>query len=325
MPYVALTPELTQDYDERTSLTTYRMAFSIIGSLVAFIVPLVIIGTMRPENSGRVFTMGIIFGATCAIPLLFTFFGTREKPEYASQSQPSLGESLRAVWKNRPFLFAAGIFLFTWTAADIIQAFLLYFLKYRMNMEAQSDIILGVIFITALIVLPFWEWASRKTDKRKAYIAGMIFLSTIMIALSFLGPSAGIPLVIIMAVLAGIGVSAIHVLTWAIIPDAVEVDELATGLRHEGIFYSLVSLFKKIASSIAIPLTLLVLDWSGYVSNSVTQKPSTILAIRVLMGPVPSVLLLGGIVFALFYPLNRAGHAQTRAEIAARSKDKQGD
>ncbi|MCX6034060.1 MAG: MFS transporter, partial [Chloroflexi bacterium] len=35
MPYIALTPELTQDYDERTSLTTYRMAFSIIGSLVA--------------------------------------------------------------------------------------------------------------------------------------------------------------------------------------------------------------------------------------------------------------------------------------------------
>ena len=121
-----------------------------------------------------------------------------------------------------------------------------------------------------------------------------------------------------MAVLAGIGVSAIHVLTWAIIPDAVEVDELATGQRHEGIFYSLVSLFKKIASSIAIPLTLLVLDWSGYVSNAATQKPSTILAIRILTGPVPSVLLLGGIIFALFYPLSRQGHAQTRAEIQAK-------
>ena len=315
MPYIALTPELTQDYDERTSLTTYRMAFSIIGSLIAFIVPLAIIGTMRPENSGRIFTMGIIFGAACAIPLLFTFFGTREKPEYYHQSQPSLRESLRAVWKNRPFLFAAGIFLFTWTAADIIQAFLLYFLKYRMNLEAQSDLILGAIFITALLVLPFWEWASRKTDKRKAYVAGMIFLSVIMVSLSFLGPTAGMPLVIVMAVLAGIGVSAIHVLTWAIIPDAVEVDELATGKRHEGVFYSLVSLFKKIASSIAIPLTLLVLDWSGYVSNAATQKDSTILAIRVLMGPVPSVLLVGGIIFALFYPLSRAEHRATRDKI----------
>jgi glycoside/pentoside/hexuronide:cation symporter, GPH family len=318
MPYAALTPELTQDYDERTSLTTYRMAFSIVGSLVAFIVPLMIIGSMRPENANRVFTMGIIFGAASALPLLLTFFGTCERPEYYTRSQPSLRESFRAVWKNRPFLFAAGIFLFTWTAADIIQAFLLFFLKYRMNMEAQSDIILGAIFITALLVLPLWNWISRKTDKRKAYIVGMVFLSVIMIALIFISPSLGLPAVLGMAVLAGIGVSAIHVLTWAIIPDAIEVDELATGQRHEGIFYSLVSLFKKIASSIAIPLTLLVLDWSGYVSNAAVQKPSALLAIRVLTGPVPSVFLLGGIIFAIFYPLSRAGHAKTRQEIAAR-------
>ncbi len=318
MPYSALTPELTQDYDERTSLTSYRMAFSILGSLVAFIVPLMIIGSMRPENTGKVFTMGIIFGAACALPLLLTFLGTHERKEYYTQSQPSLRESFRAVLKNRPFLFAAGIFLFTWTAVDIIQAFLLFFLKYRMHLEAQSDLILGAIFITALLVLPLWNWISRKTDKRKAYIAGMIFLSVIMCGLIFLNPSAGLPMVLTMAILAGIGVSAIHVLTWAIIPDAVEVDELTTGHRHEGIFYSLVSLFKKIASSIAIPLTLLVLQWSGYVSNAAIQKPSAILAIRILIGPVPSVLLLGGIAFAIFYPLSRAGHAKTRKEIAAR-------
>jgi GPH family glycoside/pentoside/hexuronide:cation symporter len=318
MPYNALTPELTQDYDERTSLMSYRMAFSIIGSLVAFVVPLLIIGSMRPENTGRIFSMGLIFGAASALPLLLTFFGTRERPEYESQSQPSLRESLRAVWKNRPFLFAAGIFLFTWTAADIIQAFLLFFLKYRMNLEAQSDLIMGAIFITALLVLPLWNWISQKTDKRRAYIIGMIFLSVIMIALIFISPSLGLPIVLVMAVLAGIGVSAIHVLTWAIIPDAVEVDELATGHRHEGVFYSLVSLFKKIASSIAIPLTLLVLQWSGYVSNAAVQKPSAIFAIRLLIGPVPSVLLLGGIAFAAFYPLTRSRHAQARAEITAR-------
>ncbi len=318
MPYFALTPELTQDYDERTSLTTYRMAFSIIASLTAFIVPLAMIGKMRPENADRVFMMGIIFGAICAIPPLLTFFSTREKPEYYQESRPALRESLRSVWKNRPFLFASGIFLFTWTAIDIIQAFLLYFLKYRMNLEAQSDIILGTIFIVALLVLPFWEWASRKTDKRKAYIAGMIFLSAVMCILSFLSPNLGLPAILLIAGLAGFGVSAVHVLTWAMIPDAVEVDELATGRRHEGIYYSLVSLFKKIASSIAIPLTLLVLQWSGYASNAAVQKPSAILAIRILTGPVPAVMLLGGIAFAFFYPLSRDSHAHTRREIASR-------
>jgi len=60
------------------------------------------------------------------------------------------------------------------------------------------------------------------------------------------------------------------------------------------------------------------------VSNAAIQKPSAILAIRVLTGPVPSILLLGGIIFALFYPLSRTGHAKTRADIAARKKDMPG-
>ncbi len=318
MPFFALTPELTQDYDERTSLTSYRMAFSLIGGLVAFVVPLMIIGTMQPGNSGKVFEMGAIFGTASALPLLLTFFGTREKEQYAAMQQPGLRQALAAVRNNRPFWFATGIFLFTWTAVDIIQNMLLFFLKYRMGLEAQSDIIAGAIFVTALIVLPFWVWAAGKTDKRKAYIIGMFFFAAVMIVLIFLDPSLGFPAAIALAILAGIGVSSVHVLTWAIIPDAVEVDELTTGSRHEGIFYALVTLLKKVASSISIPLTLLVLDWSGFIANAPHEPESAIWAIRILIGPVPSVFLLGGILFARFYPLSRESHAQARQRIAER-------
>lgn len=317
-PFFALTPELTQDYDERTSLTSYRMAFSLLGGLVAFIVPLMMIGAMRPENTGRVFQMGWVFAIACALPLLVTFFGTRERREHVQQEQPGLRESLRAAWNNRPFMFAAGIFLFTWTAVDIIQAMLLFFLKYRMGLEEQSDIVAGAVFITALVVLPFWVWVSHKTDKRRAYIFGMLFLSAVMMILIFLDPSLGFTAVIALAALAGVGVSAVHVLTWAMIPDAVEVDELENGRRHEGMFYALVSLFKKVAVSIALPIALLVLDWSGFVSNAPQQTESAVWAIRILIGPVPSVLLLGGILFAIYYPLTRESHAEARKRIAAR-------
>jgi GPH family glycoside/pentoside/hexuronide:cation symporter len=320
MPYFALTPELTQDYDERTSLTSYRMFFSLFGGLVAFVVPLMIIGTMRPENTDRVFLMASIFAVASALPLLLTFFGTREREEYAHQQQPSLRESLRAVRRNRPFWFAVGIFLFTWTAIEIVQNMLLFFLKYRMNLEAESDIVAGAVFITALLVLPFWVWASQKTDKRKAYIAGMFFFMAVMIVLIFIDPSLGFGVTIALAALAGVGISATHVLTWAMIPDAVEVDELETGARHEGVFYALVTLFRKMASSIAIPLSLLVLDISGFVSNADVQPASAIWAIRILIGPVPSILLLGGILFARFYPLSREVHAETREQIAMRKE-----
>lgn len=318
MPYVALTPELTQDYDERTSLTSYRMTFSLIGGLVAFVVPLMIIGTLAPVNAHRVLTMGILFGCVSALPLLFTFFGTREKEEYASQPQPGLRDQFQAVRNNRPFWFAAGVFLFTWTAVEIIQAMLLLFLKYRMRLESQSDLVAGAIFITAIFVLPFWVWIAGKTDKRTSYIYGMFFFIAVMITLVFLSPSLGLTAVISLACFAGIGVSAVHVLTWAMIPDAVEVDELQSGARHEGMFYALVTLFRKVASSIAIPMTALVLGWSGYVSNSAQQPESAVWAIRILIGPVASLFLLGGILFARFYPLSRESHAETREKIAAR-------
>jgi len=318
MPYVALTPELTQDYDERTSLTSYRMAFSLVGGLVAFVVPLMIIGTLQPENADRVFSMGVLFGTISALPLLLTFFGTREKEEYASQPQPGLREQFKAVRGNRSFWFAAGIFLFTWTAVEIIQNMLLLFLKYRMKLEEESDIVAGAVFITAIIVLPFWVWASQKTDKRVSYIYGMLFLSGVMITLVFLDPSLGFSATIALAALAGIGVSAVHVLTWAMIPDAVEVDELESGARHEGMFYALVTFFRKTASSIAIPMTALALGWSGYVSNSTQQAESAVWAIRILIGPVASLFLLAGILFAGFYPLTREAHAETREKIAAR-------
>jgi GPH family glycoside/pentoside/hexuronide:cation symporter len=156
MPYFALTPELTSDYDERTSLTTYRMFFSILGSLIAFTVPLAIIGTFEPQNAPRVLTMGVLFAIVSALPLLLTFLGTRERQVYMELKQPGLLQSLKAAWQNRPFVSSLGIFLLTWICMDGVQLVLLYFLKYWLRREGESDLIMAVIFVTAILALPLW-------------------------------------------------------------------------------------------------------------------------------------------------------------------------
>ena len=187
-----------------------------------------------------------------------------------------------------------------------------------MGLEAESDLIAGTVFVAALLTLPFWEWTSRHWDKRLAYIAGIAFWAAVQIVLVVVSPSWGLPIVLALAAMAGIGVGAAHVLPWSIIPDAIEWDELATGQRHEGMFYSLVTLVQKTASSIAIPLALLMLEMTGYVPNSPVQTPSAVRGIQVLMGPVPAILLCSGILFAVLYPLGREHHAQLRAELADR-------
>jgi GPH family glycoside/pentoside/hexuronide:cation symporter len=318
MPFFALTPELTADYDERTALTTYRMFFSIVGSLVAFTVPLAIIGALVPENAPNVFKMGLIFAVISALPLLLTFFGTRERQEFMEATQPRLIDSLKAAVHNRPFIFSVMIFLFTWASMDILQATLLYFIKYGVRREAQSDLVMGIIFITAILTLPFWEWTSRHWDKRLAYISGVAFWAVVQLVIVTLTPTTSLQIIISLCFLAGIGVGAAHILPWSIIPDAVEWDEWKTGERHEGMFYSLITLIQKVASSIAIPLTLLVLDITGYIPNSPQQPSSAILGIRIAAGAIPASLLCLGILFAAVYPLRRDQHAKIVRELEER-------
>ncbi|HZU86206.1 MAG TPA: MFS transporter, partial [Anaerolineaceae bacterium] len=320
MPYFALTPELTSDYDERTSLTSYRAFFSIAASLVAFIVPLMIIGEFEPQNAGNVLLMGLIFGSVLVFPLWITFFGTRERQEYMQQKPPKLLQAIKAAAHNKPFVFGAVMYLLTWVCVDIMQANLLYFIKYVVQQETNSDLIMGSIFVAAMLVLPFWVWASRRWNKRLAFIAGVGFWAAVQLTISSLSPSTGLEILFALCILAGIGISAVHVLPWSIIPDAIEWDEYHTGERHEGFFYSLISLAQKIASSIAIPLTLLVLQATGYNANLPPggQPASAIDGIRFVVGPIPAILLFISILFAVLYPLSRQQHQQMVAELETR-------
>ncbi len=318
MPYYALTPELTSSYDERTSLTTYRMFFSILGGLIAFTVPLMIVGSFRPENAPRILANGALFGALAAVPMFLVVLAVRERREFSAAPPPRPLAALKAAAANRPLRFGLGIYLFTAVTIDIMQTILLYFLTWCVRRESDSDLLMGAIFVTAMLALPLWSAVSRRWSKRAAYIGGIAFWAAVQLAIITLGPTTSLPVLVVLCVLAGIGVGAAHVLPWAILPDAVEWDEWKTGERHEGTFYSLVTLAQKVASSIAIPLALLLLGAFGYQSGALEQPQSALLAIRLITGPIPAVLLCLGIVCAAFYPLDRRTHARILEELAKR-------
>jgi GPH family glycoside/pentoside/hexuronide:cation symporter len=318
MPYFALTPELTSDYDERTSLTSYRMFFSIFGSLLAFTIPLLIIGSFQPDNANRVLLMGLVFGIISALPLLLVFLGTRERSEFMEQEKPALRQSLQSAIRNKPFVVGLLLFLVTWIAIDVLQSTLLFFIKYVVQREAQSDLIMASIFVTAILALPVWNWAAQRWSKRWAYVAGIAFWVGVQMLLITLNPATSLTVILFMCILAGLGVSAAHVLTWAMIPDAVEWGEWQTGERNEGMLYSLTTLVRKVTASLAVPAVGLILQVTGYVPNAAQQPERALLGIRIAFGPLPAALLCLGILFALLYPLGREEYARIIHELAER-------
>ena len=319
MPYYALTPEIAPSYDERTSLTSWRMAFSILGSLLVFTVPPALAGGFGPESARRVFLLACGAAALSVAPLFVCFAAVRERPEAPTEERPGIRDSLTAAFRNRAFLLGAGIFLATWVCIDLLQALIIYYIKHVVRREASMDLIMALIFVTALVSLPLWNTVSARLDKRKSYTAGAALLALCLGTLAFLGPSTPLAFIAALCVAAGVGVGAAHVLPWAILPDAVEVDEAATGARHEGMFYSLITLAQKVASSVALPLVLLVLGATGYAPGAALQPARAVRGIRLVMGLGPAILLGAGALFAATYPLNREAHSRLRAELAARA------
>jgi Na+/melibiose symporter-like transporter len=238
---------------------------------------------------------------------------------YAGFLVPTAVVVVRSFRHNRPFLFAAVIFLFTWTTVAVIQSVLPFFLTYWLRWEGPLVVPMGVMFVAALVLLPFWNWFTVRAGKRIAYVVGMASLVAILAALSVLPSDVDRTLVIAIAALAGFGVSAAHVVPNSILPDGIEWEELRTGSRREGFFFGVVSLLNKVAVSVAVPWVALVLAATGFdEARGVDQPAGTLLALRLLVGLAPAVLLALGVAAAAAYPLSRQRHERIRRLLELR-------
>jgi GPH family glycoside/pentoside/hexuronide:cation symporter len=125
-----------------------------------------------------------------------------------------------------------------------------------------------------------------------------------------------------LGILAGFGLATAYIVPWSMLPDVVDLDELNTGQRREGVFYGFVVQLQKIAVAIALFLVGKTLDWAGFVSTTGSQsalQPDTALnAIRWLVGPIPSVVLIGGLVLVVFYPISKPVHDRILIQLSDR-------
>jgi GPH family glycoside/pentoside/hexuronide:cation symporter len=338
VPYLALTPELTPDYDERTTLTSFRTVFQLAAALAVVVAaPMIVDAALlagATQQQGFMLA-GTVFGSLGAIPLFLIGLFVRESSIPEQRQSPPFRETLRVAWRNIPFRYAVGIYMFNWAAVDMIAITFPYFLLYWI---AQGDLLakitvfgldlalesafFGVLMSVCILCVPFWLWLAHIRNKREAYILGMTMWVIVEFLIFTIQPG-NISLLLTLAGLAGLGVSAAYVLPDAIFPDVIEWDELRTGRRQEGVYYGVRTLIRKSTGALVIFFTLQLLGWSGYQAppENITQfsQPAPALTmIRMLVSPIGASVLIGTIVLAFFYPLSREKHARIQRLLAHR-------
>jgi hypothetical protein len=130
--YNALTPELTPDYDERSSLNGYRMVYSIAGTLGAIIFATVLGWTIAdPQTLFAV--VGVTLGLVAILPPLLVYKVTWERPVEDQPPPLPWRRALAATLSNRPFWMVMGLYLLSWTTASVLAAGLVYFANYHLS------------------------------------------------------------------------------------------------------------------------------------------------------------------------------------------------
>jgi GPH family glycoside/pentoside/hexuronide:cation symporter len=407
LTYTALTPELTQDYNERTNLNSFRFAFSIGGSIVSLILAQVIFAAYpgdrlqqysvlgilssvlavitifwcalrvqergaRPILSDRqkhlvgifLTTLGILacgYGvaigriiskpnswtdaqtnlagvSAIAIGLLTIMFGitlifAKTEPHlkvaFASNPQENvetnLGfrQQLKIVFNNKPFLYIIGIYLCSWLAVQLTASILVYFVVSWIGLpDSAFPTVAIAVQGTALVMLFFWQYLSAKLGKKAVYFIGTGIWIIAQAGLFLVQPGQ-VGLMYFLATLAGFGVSVAYLIPWSMIPDVIELDELNTGQRREGIFYGFMVLLQKFGLALALFLVGTVLELAGFIEQppggSVPVQPeSALLAIRIAIAPLPTVFLILGLVLAYFYPITREVHQEILLKLHER-------
>ena len=320
VPYYAMTPELTYDYDERTSLTTIRELFTVFGYILGAAATTALAGlfqSMFHFTSKEAYSaMGATFGMIAMITVLTTALKVKEpkRPELEASNMPAF-KSIGQTFRNWPFMQLMSAQFLSSFSFTLMTTLLPYYLIYQLDMESQLPLVMLTMLLTIGIFLFPWKAVSEKMNKGPAYALGLFIASCAVIA-TFFYPHEPTPWIFVTAVIAGIGFSGQWVFPWSMLPDVIEYDQFVTGERREGIYYGVWAFLGKLTNALGIAVTGWALKLFGYIPN-VEQTSTALLGIRLFFGPIAAGVLIISLPLLIWYPITRKKHAELLEKIKA--------
>ncbi|BCT74600.1 glucuronide transporter [Sinomonas cyclohexanicum] len=315
IPYGSMASAMTQNPKDRAKLASARTVGSLLvgSALGIFVAPLLKAGTdLQPVFT----TVTLVFMVLGVALYLFTFFTTRETVQ-RDVPKVSFRQSMRTLKGNRPLLMlclSSLLFLSGYLSMSTVQVY-----YFRDALHALSLVpVLSIVQLVLTLVLSAWvPTLVTRFGKRAVYMAfigvgvvgGLLvmFVPTTIVWLAFIGFTIGLG-----------GIAGVSIVVWALEADTVEYGEWKTGVRSEGIIYSLFSFTRKTGQAIGGALAAYVIGIAGYDGHAVAQTAGAVTGIQAAAGLIPAVLGAAAGVIMFFYELTDARHAKIVAEIRAR-------
>ncbi|KAM6194477.1 sodium-dependent lysophosphatidylcholine symporter 1-like [Sarcoramphus papa] len=353
VPYSSLTMFLGGTQRDRDSATAYRMGMEVFGTLLGSGIQGQIVGSYHArmtngcyvsnetlpntstyglphslENTRRAYVfaslvLGSIYGLSC----LILIFGVREQPGPLSplgKVELPFASCLRMIVGHKPYTQLLCGFLFASLAFQITQGIFAFFCTHAAGLAGKFQHLVLIMLVTASLSIPFWQWFLGRFGKKTAASLGLALIIPALAAITQV--KHNFLAFVFLVIVAGCSMAVLYLLPWSMLPDTVDDFMLRNPscLNMESLFYSFYVFFNKFAGGLAVGIstlslqkTVLLFSFAGYRAGDCTYNPSVILALQLLMAPVPISLLLIAIIIFCLHPINEERRKQMRTEMEA--------
>nr|XP_047930627.1 sodium-dependent lysophosphatidylcholine symporter 1-like isoform X2 [Anser cygnoides] len=346
VPYSSLTMFLGGTQRDRDSATAYRMGMEVFSTLLGSGIQGQMVGAYHGrmtngcsfgngtlpnsstpglagslEGTRRAYvSASLVLGSIYCLSCLILVFGVREQPGPLSP----LGKAglpfmscLRTIVGHKPYTQLLCGFLFASLAFQVMQGIFAFFCTHAAGLAGKFQHLVLIMLVTASLSIPFWQWFLGRFGKKTAVTLGLALIIPALVAITQV--SHNFPAFVLLMVVAGCSSAVLYLLPWSMLPDAVDDFMLRNPncLNLEALFYSFYVFFNKFAGGLAVGISTLGLHFAGYRTGDCTYNPTVALALKLLMAPVPIILLLIAITIFCLHPINEERRKQMRMELEA--------
>lgn len=319
VPYLALLPEMATDYDERTSLNTFRSVAAVLGTFAAVAMKAAADGLGGDAQAWR--DTALIAGVWVALPWFAAWAVSFERPAFRRTARQGFLEGARALARHQSFRVLAAFYIVARIAVDLIGAMFLLYFTYWIGREEDFAPTLALFLGVVVLVLPGWLVIARQRDKRQIFVVGAGWWAATQVLIFLADADWPRWLMFAIPAFAAIGYAVADLMPWAMLGEVIDEDELHSGERREGMYVGFFMFLRKVGGATAVLGLGVALQLAGFDGSAerTAQSDLALQAIRWLTSLVPMALLLLAIRIASRYDLSREVHARILVGLSRRS------
>jgi sugar (glycoside-pentoside-hexuronide) transporter len=320
VPYMALVPVITGDYDERTQITGIRAILSTAGIIMGGGAALFISSFTNEALGLRV--MAVAFGAFTAISLLIAARSVKGVEFATVTKEPAARLNLAnylVLFKEKNTLILL-IFKFLGAiATGCLMASIPYFARYVLSDTQSSTYGVAIYTISSALLIPIWYKLTHHFDKRRLLLFANSFGAIILLGSGLLVNAGDSLLFFLGCGLLGIVTSAYLLIPYSLVPDLVDYYKSKTGEKREAVYFGLWMTTHQIGIAFSGLLLGFFLGLYGYDGNLDVQTGSALLAIRLAFGLIPGVFLVLAALVLQKYGITRVVYQDIRHNLEQKS------